>query len=347
VRLKENILTLARHAGLSALARKATARHLRILCYHGLWVTPGFAYGDCSFIPPDMFEARMERLRRSGRPVLPLGEAVARLAEGSLPDAAVAITIDDGWVSTLTHALPVLEAQKLPATLYATTWYSGRGLPVVNVAVDYLIAAAGRGDLDPQAEAAGIETLPEGQRREALRRFGASLGIGEEWLERRQFEIMSPGEFAEARARGLDVQLHTHRHIDVAAKVSALPRELAENRAALAEVADPQDLVHFCYPSGSFHPRAPALLAASAIRSATLTEEGLNAPGIDPLTLRRFLDGRRIGDATFDAYLSGVLHLLAPLRALRGRGAAAPGAPLPAAPERASPGRRNRGVSIA
>ena len=45
----------------------------------------------------------------------------------------------------------------------------------------------------------------------ALRAFGAGLGIGEKWLENRQFELMTADELAEARARGLDIQLHTHR----------------------------------------------------------------------------------------------------------------------------------------
>src|SRR5689334_7503696 len=139
--LKHSFLTMARSTGLAAVARKATRSKLRILCYHGLWTTPGFEFGNCMFLPPEMFEARMAWLSRSGLPVLPLGEAVERLGDGSLPEAAVAITIDDGWVSTFTHMLPILEKYRLPATLYATTWYAGRDLPVVNVAVDYLRCA--------------------------------------------------------------------------------------------------------------------------------------------------------------------------------------------------------------
>jgi peptidoglycan/xylan/chitin deacetylase (PgdA/CDA1 family) len=289
---------------------------LRILCYHGLWVTPGSEFGDCTFIQPEQFEARMARLKRSGLPVLPLGEAVERLGDGTLPDAAVVITIDDGWVSTFTHMLPVLEALGLPATLYATTWYAGRDLPVVNVAVDYLRQAAGRHDIDPAAKSAEIEALPVEQRLDALRRFGAWLGIDEAWLERRQFHIMSAGGFAEAQKRGLDVQLHTHRHIEIDRQVDALPDELEANRAFLRAALGTRDFAHFCHPSGTNHPRARALLAANGIRSATLVTQGLNAPDADPLALRRFLDGRRVSDSEFDAYLSGLLHWAEPVRRL-------------------------------
>ena len=137
---KRALLRAARWTGLSMLARRATGAQLRILCYHGLWLAPGAPFGNCLFMTPDRFAARMARLARSGLPVLPLGEAVERLAANRLPRAAVVITIDDGWASTHSHMLPVLERQRLPATLYATTWYAGRDLPVVNVAVDYLIA---------------------------------------------------------------------------------------------------------------------------------------------------------------------------------------------------------------
>jgi peptidoglycan/xylan/chitin deacetylase (PgdA/CDA1 family) len=314
--LKRTAMQIADAIGLAALARRATASQLRILCYHGLWVLPGEPLGDCTFIPPGQFEARMVRLKRSGRPVLPLGEAVARLAAGTLPEAAVVITIDDGWVSTLTHMVPVLEALELPATLYATTWYAGRELPVVNLAVAWLCHSAWRPDLDSAAVSAAIDGLPVGQRLAALRRFGADLGVGEDWLERRQFNIMSATELAEARRRGLDVQLHTHRHIDIGARVDELGREIDENRAFLRAALGDVPLVDFCHPSGSDHPHARTVLEASGIRSATLVEEGLNAPGADPLKLRRFLDGRRVSDAEFDAYLSGTLHYLARLRAL-------------------------------
>jgi peptidoglycan/xylan/chitin deacetylase (PgdA/CDA1 family) len=317
--LKRAVLKTADAVGLATLARKATARQLRILCYHGLWVTPGPQYGECVFISPDQFAQRMERLKRSGRPVLPLGEAVERLAARDLPEAAVVITIDDGWVSTLTHMLPVLEALELPATLYATTWYSGRALPVVNVAVDYLIATSGRRDLSAQPVAAEIDALPLDQRLPALRAFGAGLGVDEAWLDTRQFNIMSAGELAEAQDRGLDVQLHTHRHIDIAASVDALPREIEENRNALRAALGDRPLVHFCNPSGSNHVRAQTHLAGAGIASATLVEEGLNPPDANPLALRRLLDGRRVSDVEFDAYLSGTLHFLSALRGARPR----------------------------
>jgi peptidoglycan/xylan/chitin deacetylase (PgdA/CDA1 family) len=314
--MKQAALTLAQASGLFAAARRATASQLRILCYHGLWVTPGFEFGDCTFIGVDQFEARMERLKRSGLPVLPLGEALDRLAAGTLPPAAVAITIDDGWVSTYTHMLPVLESHGFPATLYATTWYAGRDLPVVNLAIAYLIEASGREDVDFDTKFYEIEGLPVPERLDALRRFGAELGVDEAWLENRQLHIMSAEEMADSKRRGLDLQLHTHRHIEVEHKVDELGAEVEENRAFLEQVAPGSALEHFCYPCGSHHPTSPEVLAAVGVRSAMLDVEGLNAPGSDPYKLRRLLDGRRVTDIEFDAYLAGVLHYTAKAKSL-------------------------------
>ena len=313
--MKRALLTAARISGLDALARAASAGSLRILGYHGIWITPGHAFGDCTFIAPEQFEARMARVKASGLPVLALGDAVTRLAEGTLPARAVVITIDDGWATTYTHMLPVLERYALPATLYATTWYSQHAIPVVNVAVDYLISAAGR-DIDRDAAIRAIEALPVDSREDALRAFGRDVGVDEAWFDRRQFHNMTAAELADAHARGLDIQLHTHRHIDVATRVDELSREIADNRAFLEAAVPGIALDQFCYPGGGYHPRADAVLAAAGVRSATLIREGINAPGANPQTLRRLLDGRTVDDATFDAYLSGALHYLSTLRTI-------------------------------
>jgi peptidoglycan/xylan/chitin deacetylase (PgdA/CDA1 family) len=53
--------------------------------------------------------------------VLPLAEAVERLATDRMPPRAVAITFDDGYRSTHDLALPILKQFKLPATVFVTT----------------------------------------------------------------------------------------------------------------------------------------------------------------------------------------------------------------------------------
>lgn len=307
--MKQAVLSAADRVGLFALARRASAARLRILAYHGLWTTPGFQYGDRLFMPPEQFERRMTRLKRSGYPVLGLDAAVTALADNALPDNAVVVTIDDGWASTFTHMLPVLESLGLPSTVYVTSWYVGRDLPVVNKAVDYLHARAGRDTRAAAPLAAAIDALPYERREPALRDLSVSLGLPLDWWEMRQFHSMTPGEVAACVRRGMDVQLHTHRH---RAAPATLAEELATNRARLADWTGlpPAHFTHFCYPSGEYEPEAEPVLAAAGLRSATLVDQGTNAPGAHPYRLRRFLDGRSVSDAEFDAYLSGALDVV-------------------------------------
>jgi peptidoglycan/xylan/chitin deacetylase (PgdA/CDA1 family) len=70
-------------------------------------------------VPAKMFEEQITWLARDCQ-VMPLHELLATARHG-LPERAVAITFDDGYVDTLDEALPVLERFGLPATVFATT----------------------------------------------------------------------------------------------------------------------------------------------------------------------------------------------------------------------------------
>lgn len=311
--MKELLLRLIKSCGVFTISRRATRRQLRILAYHGLWTTPGYQHGDRLFMPPELFEERMRWLKNSGYPVLPLNEAVDHLIAGTLPDNAVAITIDDGWSSTYSHMLPVLEQLELPATLYVSTWYCEHQLPVINVAVDYLLARTGNDRSRVKAITHEINALTSYDARvEELRALATRLGATiDEWWDTRQFHMMTGEELRDARRRGLDIQLHTHRHRSVDNHISSLALELEDNRIALGRLlADPGlRFEHFCYPSGGYDPQADAILSKNSIRSATLIDQGINAPGVNPYRLRRFLDGRNASQMDFEAYLSGLLEI--------------------------------------
>lgn len=312
--LKRALLKTAQRGGLFLATRRWSRKDLRVLAYHGIWTTPGYRYGDRLFITLEQFDRRMTWLRESAYPILPLDEAVRLLNEGSLPDNSVVITIDDGWVSTYTHMLPMLERLNLPATIYVTTWYSEHQMPVIDVAIDYLLKRSGRQIEDAEkvsiiAYMNGLSVISE--RDEALRRFAAELGINEtDWCDTRQFRVMTPGEIGDAHRRGFDIQLHTHCHWWGKAPPDRLQMEIARNRAVLASACgmSESDFSHFCYPSGYLNPAGDDVLRSSGIKSAMMVDQGINSPATHPYRLRRFMDGHSVSQASFEAYLSGALE---------------------------------------
>src|SRR5262249_18528617 len=79
----------------------------------------------CLEVKQSTFRRQLEILKTT-HAVLPLPEAVARLAQGTLPSRAAAVTFDDGYRDNHALALPVLQALGVPATVYITTGFPDR-----------------------------------------------------------------------------------------------------------------------------------------------------------------------------------------------------------------------------
>jgi peptidoglycan/xylan/chitin deacetylase (PgdA/CDA1 family) len=106
-----------------AIARRARGRGgVCVLSYHRVLQAPDPLLGS----EPDLatFRWHMELLARCFN-VLPLADAVAAVAAGTVPPRAVCITFDDGYRSVHELALPVLREFGLPATVFVTTGYLG------------------------------------------------------------------------------------------------------------------------------------------------------------------------------------------------------------------------------
>jgi peptidoglycan/xylan/chitin deacetylase (PgdA/CDA1 family) len=330
----------AKALGLFSVARALTRRKLRILAYHGAELSDESRFSPDMFIRPDTFAARLELLRRE-YPVLPLGEAVRRLKDGTLPPCAVAITIDDGFHSTAARAAPLLGAAGLPATVYVTSYYVQHDVPVFRLAMQYCFWKSRARSIDVGTLGAGVEgTLPIGtgaERQEVvwelvnygerhldepgrtalLEKTAAQLGVDVGAIVRERFlHLMTPDE---VRATGavLDVQLHTHRHRFPDDPLQARA-EIEENRRVLAPLVD-RPLVHFCYPSGFWSEALFPVLAAAGVETATTCEGGLNGPDTHPYALSRFFDGEHVTALEFEAELSGAAELLREVAGWLGR----------------------------
>ncbi|MPY71218.1 MAG: polysaccharide deacetylase family protein [Alphaproteobacteria bacterium] len=333
-RCKLAFLYCCKYLGLFGVARLLTRRELRVLCYHGFSFRDEHAFRPKLFMRPETFARRMALLAARGHQVLPLGEALDRLDRGTLPDAAVAITVDDGWYGFLRFGAPELARRNFPATVYLTTYYAEKQAPIFKVLVEYLFwsSTAATLDLDGLADGLGgqvdlADPAARGRARDAVIECGderldarartalahalaGRLGLDPAPIAGlRMFELTTLDEAKQYARYGIDVQLHTHTHRISADDRAAAEAEVMKNRALLSAVTD-APIVHFCYPSGLHHPRQYEWLRALGIVSATTTVAGLHYPGEERMAVARLIDGEDVTDIEFEAELAGLGPLL-------------------------------------
>jgi len=280
------------------------------------------------------FQERMKFLIRKGYPILSLKDGVEQFSRKLLPACATIITIDDGFYSTWKLAVPILKKLKIPATIYATTYYSRNNNPIFRLVVQYMIwktkvekvdlsalGLEGVIDVDDITQKTlvwqiidyGESRLDEESRVQLCVNLGRQLGIDYfEIANERFFALMTEEEIHLASEIGMDIQLHSHRH-NPPFQPKTLQKEIDDNRNVLEPLVM-HPLFHYCYPSGIYDKQHLPYLEAIKIYSATTCDAGLNYPDQHPLMLLRFLDGDDISWIEFEAEMSGFADLLRKLR---------------------------------
>lgn len=329
-------LRLLRAVGAFRLAGHLTRRDLRVLCYHGFSVGDEHRFRPALFMAPGAFEERLRHLRDRGYPVLPLGEALARLRDGTLPARAVALTIDDGFYTTLTVAAPLLARFRMPAAVYLTTYHVVHQDPIFNLSLAYLfwrsevetldlsglgldgvvpdtirwagLPAAARERYAQQIVAEASVWLSRPERRALLERVAERAGVPFDAVTTgRRFALMTAEEAAEIQTYGVTLELHTHRHRSPGEEIPAR-RELVDNAAVLRTITD-RAAVHFCHPSGRYDRWRDEWLAEAGVESATTCVAGFVDAATPRYQIPRFLDGADIAQIEFEAEVAGVLEL--------------------------------------
>ncbi|QIF02618.1 polysaccharide deacetylase family protein [Roseimicrobium sp. ORNL1] len=84
-----------------------------------------------------VFRAQMQALKDANIPVIPMSDLLAwKKGEKNIPEAAVVITLDDGWVGVHEIAYPILKEFGYPFTLYLYKKYvggAGRSMTVAQI----------------------------------------------------------------------------------------------------------------------------------------------------------------------------------------------------------------------
>ena len=321
--------------GLYCVSRKITSKGLRILCYHNFSKGDAIQWKSKLFIHPDTFKLRLNYLEKKGFKVLPLDKAVRSLHSNRLPRLPVVITIDDGWQRTLQYADQILKEKRYPYTVYASTYYSKKQSPVVNLVIQYMFWKSNKRLDKKSLEKLGVEfdrvntdeeqisvvqkyvdyILDYDSRYKFLSQIGEILGVDFSVInDSMRFHLLTAEEIERMSLSGVDFQLHTHRHRWPLDKKNAF-KEIVDNRNFLYPLTK-NSLVHFCYPSGFWMPEQFEFLKEMEIVSAVTCEAGFNFKQTSLFRLYRFLDGENITQLEFEAELSGILELFRRFRRL-------------------------------
>ncbi len=336
--IKKTVLYLSKYLGLFYLAKLHYRNRIRILCYHGFSIRNEELFVPGLFIKPDIFDQRMKYLKDKNFNVISLEEAYQSARENRIEENSVVITIDDGFYSTYSNALPVFKKYDLPSTLYVTSYYFDKDSPIFTLGVNYMFFNSSKSVFDlsklgieglatvtrgaPNFEQARLTITETGQayetneeRVELLRKLGVATGQDYEDLNKsRILNLINKEELQECAANGMDIELHTHRHrFPTDAEDAA--EEIAKNRAKIDPLL-PKPMSHFCYPSGEWSEAHWEILDDQDIKTSTTCDNGLITPETPFHAWSRFLDSARISQIEYESELCGFTEFL---RKLRGR----------------------------
>jgi peptidoglycan/xylan/chitin deacetylase (PgdA/CDA1 family) len=342
---------VARFVGRSEWRR----RRLLIVGWHGIARYDEHHWNPHLYLAPETFRRRLAILRKAGCTVLGLEDALGRLAHETLPDRAVVLTFDDGYVDFLTTVWPALKEEGFPGTVYLTTQRCIHNRPAVPLLLSYLLwrhqpaGLDGRGILGLEArqyalgslaERRVVQTAIEGAMKslrlnprdkdDVVVDVAARLGADHrEYAERRVLALMNPDEVEMVARDGADVQLHTHNH-SPSTDAATFRKEIIKNRLLIEDMTG-RPARHFCYPSGLYERWHVPVLEETKVWSASTCDPALASSRSSPHLLPRLIDTDHVTDVEFENWVLGTAGLL-PHRA-RSLPVAAPGADVTAASE--------------
>lgn len=324
--LKRIFLRVAKACGLFDFARWRLRGTVSIIAWHGVSIGDEHQLFADYFITPHTLNDRLAFLARHFS-IVSLDEAVRQLRQGQLQPRQVVLTFDDGDVSFLTHALPVLKQWQAPATVYVVSSGLHRRTTALNMAVRELLlrtaAVQAPGELFADRQPRPIDTLV--QRQQAGDLAVAAMNQRAEYAERLEFaqqiaktlgldwnrlfgdqhwDYMVADEVRQCGQAGFDIQLHSDLHRTTVEMQDDLLEDTVRCRQQIEAVTG-RDARDYCYPSGLWTRRCWPLLEQAGVRSAVTCRLGPNFPDTPLLALRRYVDGQSISQLEFEALVSG------------------------------------------
>jgi len=244
--------------------------------------------------------------------VLPLDAAVRRLADGSLPSRAAAITFDDGYADNYTVAMPLLQRAGMSATFFIATGFLDGGRMWNDTLIE-AVRHSPRERLNLRELAPCYADLPElplgswAERRmavdalinrskylapsdrltlvEAVARESGAAGLSDTLM-------LSSTQLRALHAGGMGIGAHTVNH-PILARLSdgEARQEMAQSKASLESLLG-ERVGLFAYPNGKpgtdYSPASVELARGCGFDAAVSTTQAIASRGSDPFQLPRF-----------------------------------------------------------
>lgn len=250
------------------------------------------------------FDLQMRLLREHFDP-LPLADAAAGLARGSLPRRAVCVTFDDGYADNEQVALPVLARYDIPATVFVSTGYLNGGRmwndTVIEALRNWEGAHAALEDLAlpgyPLAtmadrRAAAHDLLPRIKHRDPSERQRIVDAIAQRSGGLPDNLMMTDAQVRRLARAGVEIGAHTVSHPILATVAPEVARQEIQSSKAQLEALVEREVAAFAYPNGlperDYGAEHRAMVQEAGFTVAVSTHWGVATRRSDVLQLPRF-----------------------------------------------------------
>ncbi|MDO8071136.1 polysaccharide deacetylase family protein [Janthinobacterium sp. SUN176] len=278
---------------------------LSILIYHRVLARPDPLFpGE---VDAALFQRQLRLIKRFYTP-LPLGDAVRRLQDGSLPPRAACITFDDGYADNAQIALPLLLRHGLHATFFIATGYLDGGQMWNDTVIDAVRQAPGA-VLDLRAQELGtfpvatlaqrqaavatllgrLKYLPFAQRQRLAMQIRRQAGA-----QASAPAMLSTAQLRQLHGAGMTLGGHTASHPILSTLAErAAQLDIANGKQQLESLVQ-APVTLFAYPNGKagrdYGAPHVAMVKRLGFQAAVATDWGVARPGadLDLLQLPRF-----------------------------------------------------------
>jgi peptidoglycan/xylan/chitin deacetylase (PgdA/CDA1 family) len=251
-------------AGLSRFVGRCPGDGFGILTYHRVAEPVGQPTWNVS---PGTFRAQLSGVLARGYEPWPLRRLLAHAAAGQrIPRRAFAVTFDDGYENTFTHAWPILRELGVPATVFLATAYLDSASPF---------------PFDDWQAA------------------GSAAVAAEAWRPLRTEQCRALLE-----DQRIELGSHTHSHVNFRGRPADFAADLASSLRVLRDQLGLADPV-FSFPFGVFEADLIEAARRGGVACALTTQASLVRPGSDPFAWGRFGVEERDTPGTLAARLDG------------------------------------------